>query len=83
MPLKDDLHSCNNADEASKTYYDLCSIDESSSNKKQKTNSRNSFSVPRSCSLVSTDAPYQVHDSSYFKNPRQEEIDTEETSSKN
>ncbi|XP_011091317.1 cryptochrome-1 [Sesamum indicum] len=83
MPLKDDLRSCNNGDEVSKTYYDLCSTAESSSNKKQITNSRNSFSVPRSCSLMSTDAPYQVHDSSYFKNPRQEEIDTEETSSKN
>ncbi|KAL0376788.1 UNVERIFIED_CONTAM: Cryptochrome-2 [Sesamum calycinum] len=83
MPPKDDLHSCNNGDEVLKTDYDLCSTAESSSNKKQITNSRNSFSVPRSCSSMSMDAPYQVHNSSYFKNPRQEEIDTEETSSKN
>lgn len=81
--LKDNLRSCNNGDEVLKMDDDLCSTAESSSTKKQITNSRNSFSVPRNCSSMSTDAPYQVHDSSDLKYSWQEEIGTEEMSSKN
>ncbi|KAI3469769.1 hypothetical protein Pfo_026432 [Paulownia fortunei] len=81
--LKDNLRSCNNGDEVSKIDDDLCSTAESSSNKKQITNSRNSIYVPQNYSSMSTEAPYQVHDSSDLKYRWQDEIGMEETSSKN
>ncbi|KAK6138879.1 hypothetical protein DH2020_027380 [Rehmannia glutinosa] len=77
------LKDCKNGDEVSKMDDDLCSTAESSSTKKQMTNSRNSVCVPQNCSLMSPDAPYQVCGSSDVKYRWQEEIGTEEMSSKN
>ncbi|KAH6770063.1 cryptochrome 2 [Perilla frutescens var. hirtella] len=82
-PLNDNLRSCNVGDQVSKRDDDLCSTAESSSSKKQMTNSRNSFSVPRNCSSMSTGTPYPVHDSDELNYSWQEEVGTEEMSSKN
>ncbi|KAK6161308.1 hypothetical protein DH2020_004689 [Rehmannia glutinosa] len=86
LKLREDdrlLKDCKNGDEVSKMDDDLCSTAESSSTKKQMTNSRNSVCVPQNCSSMSSDAPYQVCGSSDVKYRWQEEIGTEEMSSKN
>lgn len=89
-PSREHLRSCN-VKARSKIDDDMCSTAESSSSKKQTTSSRNSFSVPQNyssmsvpqnCSSVSTDAAYQVHDTEEFKIRWQEEMATEEISSK-
>lgn len=82
--LNDNLNSCNNGDRVSKRDDDLCSTAESSSSKKAMTKSRNYFSVPQNCSSMSTTGvPFPVHESSDLNFSWQEEVGTEETSSKN
>lgn len=64
----------------SRTDKELCSTAESSSAKKQ-TTSRNSFSVPQSCSLTKG-LPFQESESSELVWPQQEQVDMEQSSTK-
>ncbi|KAL6522748.1 Cryptochrome-2 [Orobanche hederae] len=79
---KDNLNSCNNGNGITKMD-DLCSTAESSSTKKQTTNSISSVSVPHNCSSMTVDGLYQVRDCSEVEYRWQEEIGSEEMSGKN
>ncbi|BFG14121.1 hypothetical protein CerSpe_003960 [Prunus speciosa] len=78
-PLQDNLHNPNEVG-TSRTNEDCSSTAESSMSKKQ-TTSRNSFSVPQSCSS-SKDNSFLECESSDMKQSWQEQIDMEQSSSK-
>ncbi|GFP83360.1 cryptochrome-2 [Phtheirospermum japonicum] len=81
--LKDNLVSGNNGNELLKMDDDVCSTAESSSGKKRMTKSGNSVCVPQNWTSMSTDELYRARDSSGVEYRWQEEIGTEEVSSKN
>ncbi|CAK9187814.1 unnamed protein product [Ilex paraguariensis] len=70
-PPQGNLINGNNTCRTLKMDDDLCSTAESSSAKKQTTCSRNSFSVPQSCSLLSTSKPSKDCESSELQQSRQ------------
>jgi len=79
-PLLNNLHKLDGEGGTSRADEDVCSTAESSSVKK-KTTSRNSFSVPQ-VSLSSEQMYFPDCESSDLKQPRQEQIDMEQISSK-
>ncbi|THG23158.1 hypothetical protein TEA_008066 [Camellia sinensis var. sinensis] len=83
MPLQNELANCNNIVGTSRMNDDLCSTAESSSAKKQTTSSINSFSVPHSYTSSSKGKPMQDFESSDLKQPWNEHVDMEQSSSKN
>lgn len=80
-PLLNNLHKLNVEAGTSRTDEDVCSTAESSSVKKQ-TTSRNSFSVPQVTCFSSEERSLPDCESSDLIEPRQEQIDMEQISSK-
>lgn len=79
-PHLNNLHKLNGEGGTSRTDEDVCSTAESSSVKKKPT-SRNSFSVPQVC-FSSEEMSFPDCESSDLRQPRQEQIDMEQISSK-
>ncbi|KAK3041352.1 hypothetical protein RJ639_002333 [Escallonia herrerae] len=75
-PFRGNIYNCNDEGRTSKTEYDdLCSTAVSSSAKKQKNRSTNTFSLPQSFSQSLGNNLHQEYGSSDLKQPWQEAVD--------